>query len=210
MADFYKRINIAIELPEHIITKTIALSNKISKTHQAYFVLDNINFVPHITLYSPEYPLKNISKVFEKTGNVVKKLSHFTTQFNYARSHLGYIDITLEKTGELINLHEKIVKELNSLRENHIREKYLDSKNLTQYSKQQKQYIEKYGHSEVFDSFIPHITLTRLIDETIAQKVSNDLDFHFKKFPVTTIAAFEMGEHGTCIKQIMKWKLIAA
>lgn len=207
MSNDYQRINIAVKLPENIFREAIKLSREISKGNQAHFVLDGISFIPHITLYSPEYPSKNTDGVLEKVGRVIKDNSAFIVHPIEIRFHLGYIDIAFKKTTEWLALHKSIVNKLNPFRENHLREKYSDSEELKQYSDQQQEYIKKYGYPEVFDSFTPHLTLSRLEDEKAAEKVTASLDFLFREFQVDTLAAFTMGKHGTCHGILKEWNL---
>lgn len=207
MTNNCQRINIAVKLPRDIFGEVIELSNEISKDNDAYFALDGSNFIPHITLYSPEYPSENIDKVLNTASQIIKNTLAFTARFTEIRSHFGYIDIALGKTEEWIDLHERIVNELNPLRDGHLREKYLDSEELKQYTNQQQEYIKKYGYPEVLNSFTPHLTVGRLRDEVLAKEVARSLDFPFKDFQVTHLAAFTMGDHGTCNGLIKEWSL---
>jgi 2'-5' RNA ligase len=170
MAKDFQRINIAVKLPQNITREAIKLSGEISKGNAVYFVLNSVNFIPHITLYSPEYPKKNIDKALETVSRIIENSSAFTAYARETRSHFGYIDIAFQKTTEWINLHKRIVNELNPLREGHLREKYLDFDELKHYSSQQQEYINNYGYPEVFELFTPHLTLSRFNDEIAAKK----------------------------------------
>jgi len=52
------RLNTVLKLPDKVAEKAVALSHEIVKNSKAVFVLDGIQFHPHITVYSPEYPEK--------------------------------------------------------------------------------------------------------------------------------------------------------
>lgn len=62
MTNNFQRINIAVKIPKDISKEAIRLSNLISENNEAYFTLDGTSFIPHITLYSSEYPIKTLMR----------------------------------------------------------------------------------------------------------------------------------------------------
>ncbi len=66
----FTRVNIAVRPPEEVIEEAIKISNEISKEAEPFFILDDDTFFPHITIYSPEYPAKNLDKVLETVEKI--------------------------------------------------------------------------------------------------------------------------------------------
>lgn len=207
MQHSYVRVNIAVQPPEEVLKEAVSLSQKISKDANTYFTLDASKLFPHITLYSPEYPIKNLDTVYKTVNNITKTFSPFNVHFNTFRSHLGYIDIAFEKTDEWIGLHKQIVNSLNPLRENHLRDEYLNEDELKKYNQVEQKHIRKYGYSEVFDTFTPHLTLTRLLSEDEAKKTISNLNFSKKEFQANKLAAYSMGSHGTCTEILKEFRM---
>lgn len=203
----FTRVNIAIKPPQEVIEEAIKISNQIGKETEPFFILDGINFFPHITIYSPEYPDNNLDQVYKTVNEITSSTDRFVTTFTSFNSHLGYIDIALEKTEQWEKLHEAVVNKLNPYRENHVREKYKSSEELSNYSEIQQKYILDFGYSEVFSAFRPHLTITRLKDEQVAKEVVDKLNLQVHSFQVKELAAYLMGSHGTCTKLIREFSL---
>jgi 2'-5' RNA ligase len=201
----FTRINIAVKPPQEIIEQAIEISHKISKDVETYFVLDGLNYFPHLTLYSPEFPDTNLDHVFKAVAEIASQTKSFMAAISSCNSHGGYIDLAIEKTESWEKLHTMIIEQLNPLRENHIREKYHSE--LKNYSPIQQEYIQNYGYSEVFTAFRPHLTITRVKDEAKAEEIVKQLHFPLHSFQVTEIAAYTMGEHGTCTDIIKEFSL---
>lgn len=203
----FTRVNIAVKPSQDVLEQVIKLSGEISKEAETFFVLDGLSYFPHITIYSPEYPNKNLDQIFNTVKEIVSKTEPFIATFTSFSSHLGYIDIALEKTEIWEELHEVIVQRLNPYRENHIREKYKSSEELNNYSTILQEYIFGYGYSEVLTAFRPHLTITRLKDERKAKEIVKKLNFQIQSFKVTILAAYLMGSHGTCTGLIQEFPL---
>lgn len=203
----FTRIDVAIKPSREVTTEALRLSKEINQKAEAYFALDETNYFPHITLYSTEYPDKNLNEIFETVNIIATNTPSFTAAFTSSRTHRGYIDISIKKSQELKKLHEHLVNSLNPFRENHLREKYTSPTELANYSSQQQEYIQTYGYSEVLDAFRPHLTITRLKNDDLAKAITQKLNFPPESFPVTTIAAYSMGSHGTCTKILEEFPL---
>lgn len=201
------RVNIAIKPSSEVTKQALQLSEEINKKADAYFILDGRNFFPHLTLYSPEYPERNLNEVLATISDIAKQSPSFTTSKSSLSSHLGYIDVAFDKSQEWVQLHELVMNALNPLRENHLREKYKHPEELAKYSKDQQEYIQKYGYAEVLTTFRPHLTLSRLKDEAIAKEIAAGLHFPIESFRIDTIAAYTMGDYGTCIKLIKEFSM---
>lgn len=210
MDNKFIRLNTVFELPENVKEAIIDLSKEIVKNHEALFVLDGINFYPHITIYSPEYPESNFDKVLRAVEEIAKNTKRFEFIYEKKENHEGFIGVGFNLSPEIKNIHREIVNKLNSLREGRIRDKYkmsLDDYKMT-FSSEQRENIEKYGYPDAMNLYRPHLTIIRLKNEILAKEVEQNLDWKISNFIVDKIAIYTMGEHGTCKEKLAIFNLI--
>ncbi|KKQ12735.1 MAG: hypothetical protein US30_C0017G0001 [Candidatus Moranbacteria bacterium GW2011_GWF2_36_839] len=191
-------------MPPADVAKYVAkLSKEISEKEKAYFILDNKNFYPHITIYTSEYPNCNIKKILDKVEKISKKLSGVKFKFKKIDDDYGYVGVVMHRSKEIRKIHEIIISELNPLREGHIREKFHNS----DLSKEEKENIQKYGYPNLINLYSPHITITRLKNEKNAREISKEIKWFKKEFILGKIGVYGMGENGTCTELIKEFKL---
>lgn len=206
MAEEFIQINIAFMPPVDVAEAAAKLSAEIAQKEEAHFVLDSQNFYPHMTIYSPEYPAHNLDKVLATLQELAQKLSTTKFSFKEVTTEERWIGIEFKLTDEIRNIHESIVGEMNALREGHLREKYVTGDD-SEHTTEQKENIQKYGAPSLMGLYHPHLTLTRLKDEKIAEKLAPEIQWSIPEFKSDRIGAFKMGEHGTCIELIQEFKL---
>ncbi len=206
MKDKFIKINIAFKLPVEVAEKVARLSLEISQKEDAFFTLDNLNFYPHVTIYFLEYPAYNSEKIWEKLEDISKNFSPIKFVADGIKISRGYIGMAASYSPELRHLHEAIVRETNTFRENHPREEYA-SINSEEISQGKKQNIKLYGHSDVLDLYKPHITITRLKNEEAAQKNAKSIQWEIEDFLIDVVGVFKTGENGTCVEKIKEFKL---
>ncbi len=204
----FVRLNTAFKLPENIAEKAIGLSREISKNNEAFFVLDGIQFHPHITIYSPEYPEKNLDKVLEKVAEIASNTEKVNLTLKGISSGQGFISVKFDYTQEIKKIHEGIILELNSLREGHIREKYTTDDYKMNFTQEQQENIKKYGYPDSMGLYFPHLTIIRLKDEPSAKTISEEIKWDIPEFTVEKVAIYKMGEHGTCRELAKELSLI--
>lgn len=194
-------LNIVLFPDEKTRQTVIGWSNDLSQKFDTYFVLDGINFNPHITLYQARYPVKNQSEIFDKLRNLVDKTDSFTVTMTRLSEHWGFIFADVEVSPQLRTIHDSVVDSLNELREGEIASTV---KELTDLTKEQKDAVDKYGYIYAKDTFtVPHITLTRLKDPKQADKALRSLETLSPfSFVARTLAIAPTAEHGTCPQPI--------
>jgi len=205
MEDNFVRINIAFMPPKEVVDLAMRLSSKISQKADAFFVLDGKNFYPHITIYSPEFPAKNLDWILSDVEDLSKKISSVKFKFSKMAPERGWIGIEAELSEEIKNIHSEIIKSLNPLREDHLREK--DLANLENLTEEKRNILQKYGHPSVMELYRPHLTLIRLKDEKTAEKIASEIEWPTKEFTIDKIGAYKMGDHGTCTDLIKEFNL---
>lgn len=179
----------------------IEWSNDLSQKFDTYFVLDGINFNPHITLYQARYPVKNQEELMKRIERLVEKFHPFTVNMKGFSEHWGFIFADVEVSPQLRTIHDGVVDSLNELREGEIASTV---KALTDLTKEQKNAVDKYGYIYAKDTFtVPHITITRLKDIKQKDEALRSLDgLNPFSFVARTLAIAPTAEHGTCPKPI--------
>ncbi|MEK6951382.1 MAG: 2'-5' RNA ligase family protein [Nanoarchaeota archaeon] len=197
-------LNVVLFPDEKTRQTVIEWSNDLSQKFDTYFVLDGINFNPHITLYQARYPVKNQEEIMKRIESFVKKTHPFTVTmkgFSHHWGFRGFIFADVEVAPQLRTIHDSVVDSLNELREGEIASTV---KALTDLTKEQKDAVDKYGYIFAKDTFtLPHITLTRLKDPKQADKALRSLEALSPfSFFARTIAIAPTSEHGTCPQPI--------
>lgn len=200
------RLNIAFIPPDDVASEVVKLSGNIGKKEESYFCVDNLNFYSHITIYSPEYPVYNLEKVLDAVAELSKKLVPIKFIFKSIKTGQGFIGVEFDYSEEIKNIHESIVEKLNPLREGHIREKYSASYQM-EFSEEKKNNIQKYGYPNSMSLYHPHMSISRLKNAKVAEKIAREIAWSIKEFTVDKIGAYKMGNHGTCVELIKEFKL---
>lgn len=203
----YIRLNTVLKPPEKIAEKIIALSQEIGKNQAAEFILDGRNFFPHLTLYSPEYPLNRLNDVVEKVKILAKQMPPIKMEYSGLRSGQGFIVLDFALTPAIKEMHETIVNVLNPLREDHHKEKYDAPDYQMRMSEEQKNNINKYGYADAISLYRPHLSVIRLKDEKIAREICQNISWREKGFIINTLAVYKMGKHGTCTELVAEFFL---
>lgn len=206
MADNFIRINIAFILPAGVAESVAKLSRKISEKEDVHFVIDNKNFFPHITIYSPDYPKQDSDKVFDIIEELSKNLSSIKFKTKKILANQGFLGIEFDYSKEMKYIHESIVRALNPLRGGHILKKYIDAYDMN-FSEDKKINIQKYGYPNSMNFYHPHMTITRLKNEKDAEKIISKMQWPVEEFVVDKIGAYKMGENGTCVELIKEFNL---
>src|SRR3989344_2670574 len=110
--------NIVITFGNHLTNEFIKLSQKINNMIPSKILLNEIDEIPHLTLYMAKYPKKNIAKVLNKLNKILSSIKCFELIFNSKSCQSsGTVFIEAVVTNELYKLHEDLVNILNPLRE---------------------------------------------------------------------------------------------
>lgn len=184
----------------------IAVSGSL-KSLDPIFTLEIGRYYPHLSLYMFELKVESIPKIEE----ILQKLAQNTNKVNVSATkfyldevaNLGYIDAEYDVTNDMKNLQDQVVASVNPLRAG-LRErdkaKIADAEGLVLKN------LQDYGYVAVGKLFRPHVTLTRFkkhTPEVLDMLPSiNTFEGSFLK-----IGLFEMGNNGTCIRQIATYDL---
>ncbi|MCK5320453.1 DUF1045 domain-containing protein [Candidatus Parcubacteria bacterium] len=201
----YIRLNIVIKPPIKVIEEIIKLSKSIADEYSHEFILDGKNFYPHITVYSPLYPKKNLKKVINKVGDFANNFRTIDLETKKIKEGQAYIGVEFEYTNDIKKFHELVVEKLNPLREGSYKPIYDAADYRMKISEEKKENIAKYGYPNAMTLYRPHMTIIRLKNEAEAKKVASEIDWKIKSFKADAIAVYKMGDHGTCIELVKEF-----
>lgn len=178
---------------------------QLSKSLELYggFILDDVTFYPHITLYLAEYPNDAIDDIRKVISQVITNLSPILLKPTKYSIESGYIAIGYEKTEELEMMQASIISACNDLRKGSLRLR--DIEKIESYNMAQRRNIDLYGFRSVGESFHPHLTLTKCKD-TIPTNFPY-LDEKKLTFISNTLALMHVGEFGTGRELIDKYSI---
>ncbi len=201
----YQKINIAFRAAKNIESDVIGLSQEIGKKSDSCFILDGINFYPHITIYASIFSKSNLSNVLEKVGDFVRKINSINFKFKNITSGQGFISLNFDLSDEIESIHREIVELFNPLREK-ITEDDLKDYNMV-FNQEQKKNIINYGYPDAIDLYLPHMTIIRLKDEKMAKDIAKEIKWNNEKFKARSIVCYLMGDNGTCNQIIKEFNL---
>jgi|SRR5579872_1234300 len=191
------RLNVAFIPPDQVLDQAVLLSRQIASENDAYFILNQRDYLGHITIYSPEYAEEQTDNVIKALEELSKSFQPINFKFLKLASRQGYIGIEYKRTSEIQDVHEKLVNTLNPLRQGLVRDKYKNQDYKMNFSKEQIDNIEQYGYPDAMKLYKPHLTITRLKNEDVAKTITTGLNQNFEDFTVNKIGIYKMGEHGT-------------
>lgn len=201
----YKRYNIALR-PNRLDTKKLKnYSKKLSDISDTFFTLDRKNFFSHVTIYSPQFPIKNLIKIQETLDIISKKKLPLTLQVNPYTNQIKdddlHVILYLEKTNEVKRIHDEIISRINHFRDGKVRDKYLTKEYQDKLEPEQIVYINKFGFPRVYEFFHPHISLAKFKNIEKVDQVEVLLR-NIKEITFNSLGIFTMGDYGVCKKLI--------
>ncbi len=190
--------NIVVLFDNQLNNQLISLSQQINTQIPSKIVLNTVNKIPHMTLYTSIYPSENLEKIKSKLSSLAKRFKQFDIMFSSKTIDVGSIFINAKLSKKLSTLHSNIVDELNKLRNGNYDEKelLLIGKNIAR-----KKSLIKYGMWAAKKLYVPHISISRPHDPDKLDDALKMLPNHFNYVtPVKSINLVETGENGTCKK----------
>jgi Protein of unknown function (DUF1045) len=196
-------------LPENRLAELAIGTSQTLASLGTHFTLQKDTYVPHLSLYMVRISQEQLPQVIACLQHMAARsaLVHATaTSYNVGKGFgAGYIDPQYEKTAQLTALQAQVLQLVEPLRSGHLPG---HEQKLQNASGVKKQNLETYGYDAIGELFRPHMTLTRFTRE-IALPV--DLLPQVVEFSGTfnAVGLYEMGQHGTCVKQVFAADLTA-
>jgi 2'-5' RNA ligase len=187
---------------DELAQKLIAASRSLAT--QALFTLDGTSFYPHVSLYMVQLKSTDLEKVKVMLSDIASDASILDLTASKYNQTRGYFDVEYERTEWIDTLQQTVIDAINPMRDGMNEEDALRMQEATGLAREN---LEKYGYKPVGELFRPHATITRFANEgTTDITVLPDLT-HFSG-QYTRIGLFEMGDSGTCIREIASYNLV--
>lgn len=186
----------------HIEKVAIDLSRAL-KEKGVYFALDGKKYFPHLSLYMLQIADEQMAEAFRAVSVVVGDLKPILVNSSHYHYENDYLDVEYHKTEDMIVAQMNVINALNMVRDG-LREK--DKARLATSTGKELANLLTYGYRAIGEAFHPHLTFTRF---TAPQ------EYILLDLPQKTIfdgiydrlGIFEMGENGTCVREVKTWKL---
>ncbi len=193
--------NVVLTFNNTITNTLIDWSTQLNEVYPSKIILNRIDAVPHMTLYTTQYPEENEQKVMDTIGSFVQNRQPIEVAFTKTSFVVGTVFLDAIITPQLTQLHSDLVDLLNPLRNGAYDKEELKLPGLTA---KMKQCLIDYGMWAVKDIYVPHISLGRPFNGEDGPKMISLLpnDIHITT-QVSSLSFVETGPNGTC-KKIIK------
>lgn len=115
---------------------------------------------PHATVYMARFSEDMLETVKARFEELARNLSPALSQHSgYYETPGQYVEVSYQRTPELLNLHEQIVQNLKEYRHKPGSPDYESFWGV--YDEKQQHYAKETGYDLAYDLYRPHITLTR-------------------------------------------------
>jgi hypothetical protein len=191
-------------LPEAAIAEQAMQVSEQLSSAGTFYELDGEQCFPHVSLYMVQLKRSQVAEALQAVVAVAADTAFLELTAECYGGSQGYINASYEKPDALTELQERVIEGVNPLRDGLTPEEAALIETATGETKDN---IEQYGYKSVGELFVPHLTLTRFVDPiTIPGSDTLPVPHTFSgQFPA--IGLFEVGEHGTCIREIARFAL---
>jgi 2'-5' RNA ligase len=199
-------LNVVILPNDSLRSQAITWSTKLSRDYKTNFTLDQTTYMPHITLYQAAYPATNLDALKIELREIAKR-PPFDIELDGFSCLDGFIYYNVTGSAQLTRLHNNVVQALNPFRQGILLPPIADLMANPQTPTHIKTNIKTYGSPNVRNSYVPHLTITRLQDWDKAQEAVNSLTSVRSPLNVHTICLGTMGTDGTVNKILASFPL---
>lgn len=190
-------------LPSEELAEKAIVASKLLETHGSLFTLEIGKYFPHASLYMLQLKEADLERVQEVLAGIAAEFDAPSLSAEGFYQAERFVDVEYGKNEQLARLQQQVIAALNPIRDG-MRAK--DKARMLEATGLALANFEQYGYKPVGELFRPHITFTRLSEEKAdAEMVLPALNGFDGTF--TRIGLFEMGDNGTCVRQIATWDL---
>lgn len=191
-------------LPSSELAEKAMRASKLLEPYGSLFTLETGKYFPHASLYMLQLKEADLYQVKELLAGIANDFNNLRLDAERFYQAQCYVDVEYGKEEQLVRLQREVVDALNPIRDG-MREK--DKPRMLEATGFALANFEQYGYKYIGELFRPHITFTRLSEEKsdieAVLPALNNFDGTF-----TRIGLFEMGDNGTCVRQIGSWNLL--
>ena len=198
-------LNIVL-LPDDATSQTLVTwSERVAHRYPTVFKLNQTDKLPHLSLYSAKYPSENQDQIEEQVRTIAASTSPVDIILQGFSIFSGFLFYDALKSDKLLKLHEQLVSALNPLREGLISD---TQRQLTNLTDEQQKAIEIYGYVSVGRLYMPHVTVTKMVNPQVAKQAIALLPKETHIFQAKEIAIAPFASHGTCPKPLLTIPLL--
>jgi len=198
MSEECQSCNIVLFPSGAVEQQAIEWSQRVSIHFKTKFVLDGHMFHPHITLYQAHYPRYNLEKVHTSLAKIAGTFSPFVIEMHNFSTIRGFVFYDAIKSSLIISLHLALLKLLNTLREGILSEADKQILADPRVPEKIKQNIQQYAYAFAKESYLPHMSITRLMDYQEAGEAKKLLPTKAMQFTAHELLLTNVGDDGTC------------
>lgn len=195
-----------VVLPDAQLAQRATAASQMLQQFDSIFILKDGEIFPHISLFMLQLEADGIAEAKETLAQIARTTAVLSLSAQRYDHTVGFVDVTYDKTSELIALQEHVIAALNSMRRGM---SSLDSERMKTAQGVALANFQTYGYKYVGELFRPHMTFTRL-RETNPEAIAALGDAQVFNGTFTKLGLFEVGDNGTCIHEVVAYNLRAA
>lgn len=188
--------------PKHIAAKAIEVSRQLESLGTKFTLQDGVLF-PHLSLYIVQLDDSNLDKVQTILQKIAQKTAAIEMNPKGYSCIMDFLFLEYETNAKVRKLHEAVVGEIAPLRDGMPPK---DRARLATLPDKQKKSLEQFGWRFAGDLYQAHISITKFnYKQNINSLKLPDTASFAGQFDI--LGLFEVGENGTCTRQVAEFKL---
>lgn len=199
-------IDVLLTPSEEMFSQAIQLNTLMKQNNPEIITLDE-NHIPHITLlqcFINESDLSKVNKALEGLFSTIENDSlKAESLFYYREREESFAMISVEKSLELVKLHEKTIELVKPfIVYNGNEESFVQNPDGSSISESTVTYVPEFVEKHSYENFDPHISLG-VAQTTLLDSLANTV-FKPISFKATSVSVYHLGDHGTAQKLLWK------
>jgi len=190
-------------LPEENLSDLAISTSEDLAQYGTYFTLGRDKYFPHLSLYMLQLSQEGLSRTLELLKEIANNTNLLNVEIKHYHYSHHYLDVEYIKTEALGDIQNVVLDSLNPIRSG-LRKK--DEARLKTAEGDERTNILDFGYRSVGDMFAPHLTFTRFV-ENQSEIISELPKIESFNGSFNALAIFEMGDHGTCAKEVARFDL---
>lgn len=202
------KLNIALRFEDEILQEIADTMSELDGRYETKYIVDNQEYIPHITLFQGLFPSKNIDGISQLLRDIAGNTTSFTLKVRNLNNFKSSIWVNFIKSPETLNLHDKITDGVQEFREGLVEPQFEKTHPVYQsLTITRRKMADEFGYPHVKEMFEPHISLMKLVDRELVYVVLDRINWRIREIPIKKLAIYEAGEEGVCKKVIEEFEL---
>lgn len=203
-------LSVGIPIDKQFVTTLVDLNQRIRDKFGSRWIIDEVDYPAHITLWLAYIPKKNLLKSLGKIRSIIKSFSTLSIKsmkISIENADEEYaIKLPITYTEQLRTLHYRLLDSLNVYRDGYIHTKYINMIQQKSVDEEVCKNIKKYGTRFVADLFYPHITIAFVEKNKCSKKeilnLCSDIGCRFETDHIVVLAQESQGSPVDVIERI--------